>query len=251
MESTQFYVWLPSNSSIDVFPSNTLAEFRVHLPQSIQLTGDWEVALTEIQYPHSWNNVREIHLQNHFYVGKIDEMPTVCTLPAGHYSSLKSIIDKLNGIIKATKFKDKVEFSYEELNRKVTAHVEKGYRVFCGHIRTMLGFNTEDYITKTTTAEHEADLDLGFHSLYIYCDVVQPQVVGDTQVPLIRIIPVEGKDGERVSKAFQSPQYLPVSRKQFETIEVNIRQDTGAKVPFETGRVLVTLHFRRASPFFN
>ena len=29
------------------------------------------------------------------------------------------------------------------------------------------------------------------------------------------------------------PQYIPVSRKQFETIEVNIKRDTGESVPFE------------------
>ena len=53
MEVTQFYLHLPSNSSLDKFPNNTLTEYRVGLPQTISLTGEWEVALTEIHYPHS------------------------------------------------------------------------------------------------------------------------------------------------------------------------------------------------------
>ena len=65
-----------------------------------------------------------------------------------------------------------------------------------------------------------------------------------------RIVPVEGKDGQRVSKSFVRPQYVPVSRKQFETIEVNIKRDTGEPVPFEFGRVLITLHFRQSRPLY-
>ena len=47
MEVTQFYLHLPSNASLNKFPNNTLTEYRVCLPQTITLSGDWEVALTE------------------------------------------------------------------------------------------------------------------------------------------------------------------------------------------------------------
>ena len=57
METTQFYPHLPSNSRLDTFLDNTLTEYRVGLPQTITLEGEWEVALTEIHYPHSWNNI--------------------------------------------------------------------------------------------------------------------------------------------------------------------------------------------------
>ena len=56
METTQFYPHLPSDSRLDTFLDNTLTEYRVGLPQTITLEGEWEVALTEIHYPHSWNN---------------------------------------------------------------------------------------------------------------------------------------------------------------------------------------------------
>ena len=59
MEVTQFYLHLPSNSSLDKLPHNTLTEYRVSLPQTLNLTGEWEVALTEIHYPHSWNNIQQ------------------------------------------------------------------------------------------------------------------------------------------------------------------------------------------------
>ena len=93
------------------------------------------------------------------------------------------------------------------------------------------------------------DLEYGFHDLFVYCDLSQSQYVRDVLVPLLRIVPVEGEVGQRVdSKSFVRPQYVPVSRKQFETIEVNIKRDTGESVPFEFGRVLLTLHFRQSQP---
>ena len=51
MEVTQFYLHLPSNASLDKFPTNTLTEYRICLPQTISLTGDWEVALTNYSNP--------------------------------------------------------------------------------------------------------------------------------------------------------------------------------------------------------
>ena len=67
MEVAQFYLHLPINISLDKFPNNTLTEYRVCLPQTISLTGYWEVALTEIHYPQSWNNVQE-NFENRFYL---------------------------------------------------------------------------------------------------------------------------------------------------------------------------------------
>jgi len=82
--------------------------------------------------------------------------------------------------------------------------------------------------------EREADLEQGFHDLYVHSHIVQAQFVGDALVPLLRIVLVEGADGQRVSKSFERPHYLPVSRGEFETIEVNIKRDTGESVPFCT-----------------
>ena len=250
MEVVQFYLHLPSNASLDKFPNNTLTEYRVGLPQTVSLTGDWEVALTEIHYPHSWNNVQG-NFENRFYLRnqELDDMWEPLIVPQGHYSSVAGVITKINEVVSANnRFKDEVQLSLDTLNRKVTVHLQNKVEVYFSDIGQMLGFLPKEVISKTSTAEREADLDHGFHDLYVYCDIIQPQYVGDALVPLLRILPVEGKDGERISKSFIRPQYLPVSRKQFESIEVNIKRDTGETVPFEFGRVLLTLHFRQSRP---
>ena len=144
------------------------------------------------------------------------------------------------------RFKDELQLSFDTLNRKVTLHLQNKVKVYFSDIRQMLGFSPNKVISRISTAEQAVDLEHGFHDLYVYCDVIQSQYVGDALVPLLRIVPIEGKDGERISKSFIRPQYLPVNRKQFESIEVNIKRDTGETVPFEFGRVLLTLHFRQS-----
>ena len=149
----------------------------------------------------------------------------------------------MNEVVGANdRFKDDVKLSLDTLNRKVTVHLQNKAEVYFSDIGQMLGFSPSNVISKTSTAEHS------FHDLYVYCDIIQSQYVGDALVPLLRIVPVEGKDGQRISKSFVCPQYVPVSRKQFESIEVNIKRDTGETVPFEFGRVLLTLHFRQSRP---
>ena len=196
MEVAQFYLHLPSNSSLDKFPNNTLTEYRVCLPQTVSLTGDWEVALTEIHYPHSWNNVQG-NFENRFYLRnqELDGMWEALIVPPGHYSSVADVIIKINEVVSSNgRFKDEVQLSFDTLNRKVTVHLQNKVEVYFSDIGQMLGFLPKEVISKTSTAEREADLDHSFHDLYVYCDIIQPQYVGDALAPILRIVPVEGKD---------------------------------------------------------
>ena len=52
------YSVLSSNSSLDIYPDNTLANFKVKLGRPIELTGSYEVALVEIIYPNKSFNVQ-------------------------------------------------------------------------------------------------------------------------------------------------------------------------------------------------
>ena len=93
------------------------------------------------------------------------------------------------------------------------------------------------------------DLQRGFYSLFVY-DIVEPVVVGDVRTPLLRVVNISGREGLTVSRIYQNVQYLPIQRKQFDTIEIDIRDDTGEKVAFERGKVIVVLHFRRRRPSY-
>lgn len=77
-------------------------------------------------------------------------------------------------------------------------------------------------IKKTTTSIYVADL-FDITTVYIYCDVVRPQIVGDVSVHLLRTIPVTGKSGDIIAKTFNNIQYVPVQTKSFEDIQGTVR----------------------------
>ena len=143
MEVTQFYLHLPSNASLDKSPDNTLTEYRVCLPQTISLTREWEVALTEIHYPHSWNNVQG-NVENRLYLlnQELDGMWEPLIVPPGHYCLVADLITKINEVVdEDDRFKDKVQLSFHTLNRKVTVHLQNKTEVYFSDIRQTLGFS--------------------------------------------------------------------------------------------------------------
>ena len=88
-------------------------------------------------------------------------------------------------------------------------------------------------------------MDQGFDTIYVYTDVVESRIVGDSLASLLRALSVSGSHGATVSDRFTNIHYVPVLYSHFHSIEMDIRNETGRRVPFEYGRVTVTLHFRR------
>ncbi len=49
-----FYVTLPCNASLSVYPENRISSYTTRLAKTINLKGEWQVGLAEIEYPRSW-----------------------------------------------------------------------------------------------------------------------------------------------------------------------------------------------------
>lgn len=54
-----FFLSLPSNSSMTLYPENTVSQYTTHLPREISLTGEWEVGLSEIILPNQFLDFEE------------------------------------------------------------------------------------------------------------------------------------------------------------------------------------------------
>ena len=53
----EFYLTLPSNSSLADYPNNSSNNFKVRLPAPIRLNGEWKVALASISVPDPKNSL--------------------------------------------------------------------------------------------------------------------------------------------------------------------------------------------------
>ena len=173
-------------------------------------------------------------------------------IPHGYYPTVKEFVSAVNKTLKTDANGD-IWLTYNHLTRKMTAHVRNKARLgLTGRFASMVGFDKKEVmITKNTEAPLPVDLEAGFHAMYLYTDIVEPQLVGDSKVSLLKVVKCSGEFGDNVSVNFPNLQYVPVSVKSFETVAIDIKDDTQEKVPFEFGKVIVTLHFRqRRSPLF-
>jgi len=270
---SQFYLTLPSNASMNVYPNNTVAQYTTKLANTVELDGDWEVGLVEIIYVHTWENVRSRE-----YEVSIKELTNgLCSgwfrafLPSGYYHSGKELAEEYGNIAcirQSPGIKTNPKFKFNERTNKMSIVVPRdtelqlsgdGLLEMTGFVPTKDEENGEEDDYKyvrlsnpmqdelTFTSAHAIDVKCGFYSLYIYCDVLGHMHVGDTRAPLLRAIAVRGKHGEAVHEIFSKVTYIPLQKKVFDSIEINIMTDTGKPVPFVGGKSLVTLHFRRSS----
>ena len=214
MESPDFYLTLLSNASMNTHTDNTLTHYITMLPQRLNLSGQWECGLVEILYPHSWYNMREegawfgIGLRN---TDETEEITTTRTrIEAGYYQGPKTLVKTINKSLLRALPANIVRLSYNVITHKMTLTMLSKV-VFLGDMNTtILGFRDNPLIGPNDGTDHiireadsVADMSRGFESLYVYTNVVEPRVVGDSLVPLLRIVPLSGRQGDTVSKTFQ------------------------------------------------
>jgi hypothetical protein len=133
--------------------------------------------------------------------------------------------------------------------------------VFSDHLNYMLGFKESDrYQGRSITtvsvdnsngifvAQYPANLNTGATSLYVYTDIVQPNVVANKMTRLLRIVNGTGNSGQYVTKDFVSPFYLPLASSTINSVEIEIKDEMDQKIKFSFGITIVLLHFRRKRP---
>ena len=261
MESSGFYVQLPSNASMDLFPNNKLCCYKTQLPRTLNFQHNYEVGLVEIQYPNSWKTFYE----ENSYTVSIQHLPGFpdgdlsqislhsVALPREQYTNITELINKVqlevNLIGIENGWGDNVlTIEENKLERKLVFFIKQEvFLMFSDEFCEMVGLRKGQFIGGTVRTEHRYDINHGFRSLYVYCDICEPQFVGDVMVPLLRTVAVEGERGDYITRIYDVPHYIPVSLNGINTIEINIKDDTGVDVPFIDGKVMCKLHFRPKS----
>jgi hypothetical protein len=81
-------------------------------------------------------------------------------------------------------------------------------------------------------------------SLFIYCDIIDYQYVGDAYVPLLKNVVVENIYPKTAWVHYDRPHYANINKSEISTIHIEIRDDFGNKIKFENGKVILKLHFR-------
>lgn len=181
----------------------------------------------------------------------VDNIPTIVSakLTPGNYTSVGEIIDALNS---HERLVDVVSFEYDSkkvqiIFKETIDQIEMSHR-----LALILGFDPREAdLKKNNVSIRPANVLLGLPSqMYVYCDIVEPQLIGDTMAPLLQIINIDTISyvyGANKYVQFSTPHYVPLMKSSFENLEIDLRDHTGAHLPFHFGTSCVKLHFRKSS----
>lgn len=275
--SSEYFVDIISNSSMDIHPDNTLSRFTNRLPKRLDLDGNWFVAVQEVFYPLSHKPMkRVIPYYIRYGAGRKHRM---LEFAYTENDSIEQIIEELNsnmtnaykidgiGDIEGINEADikPPSISKESIEGKDRVVIKSGslpdsydpvFPIFRDHmfLRT-LGFDLSIYYDqlnsatalKTMTANHKPDIGPKSHLMFIYTDIIHDHFVGDITSRVLRVVPLEkGEGGDKLGHmSFNNPYYYPVRFNKIEDISIILRDETGNRIKFKNGRVYLSLHFKR------
>ena len=272
---------------MNIFPDNTLANFRNFSNEEIYLEGDWRVALSEIIFPSRINQINNNILRTYSFGGYKNyesSIPTgavsrpytgeLVSIGNGSYENVEDLLknvkestglphfsyqfDKVLGILvlyfgknEGITFSDKEIQSilgFEGIPDGSGFHI--GYKMLYSF--QMLSMTEEDL--EPYKGDYPFDLLAGKQLIFVYTDIVEYQYVGDTKAPLIRVIdskqrlkngsPCEIEPTHRIVSS--NLEYKKLLSKNFQSIGVQLRTETGRLVPFTgTGKVILALSFKK------
>jgi len=278
----QFYIHLPSDSSLDVYPDNTIAKFSTKLARSVDLDGAYDVGLSEIIYPADYYNIDNRELDYSFgikqrnfdtdgkIVQEIDRFKI--QIKSDLYYTRQEFLEKINTeintnlirlhipveIVMKIDVSDRVVITIARSGPQVTVDIQeeglilKMFFELSSQFSKRLGFDKSVSISVDDSTPHRAknkfDLFMGKKLMYVYSDVVTYSLVGDVSVPLLRVCSLpEPSTNNTIHLSFPDIHYKPVQKSHFDTIDISINTEEGMLMPFQSGKVLITLHFRRST----
>jgi len=261
----QFYLTLPSNSSMGYYPKNSVTNYTTHFPSTISLPGgvdgaEWEIALVEAHYPCSFlaiGNDAKIFIYTKPSADIEDSEVTTTTLVVvkvepDNYKNIDELLDTINNNVKIKLHG--IEFEYDKDVKRVELIAMNSTLTqleLSSTLALVMGYDVHNVdLKKFRKASRPPNLLAGIPAdIYVYCDLVEPQLVGDTVAPLLKIVNIDTNDykyGSHKVVHFITPHYLPVIKTSFESVEIDLRDDKGNRLPFEFGTTYMKLHLRRA-----
>ena len=244
---SSFYITLPSNACKSEYPSISAGEYKVRLARPIQLKHDYEVALSEIQYPRTWDTLNASC--NKVWYNDGTGFREAC-IDQGYYPNIKAAINQIDEAINKNG-DDGIILQYNSITRRVKEYIKANCALRLQEgLAQILGLPDLEVISQTMTAPHSVDINRGLTALYVYCNLCEPQIVGDTLAPLLRIVDSKGKDGQNIVKFYGQPHFVPLRKKYIDVIEIKISDDTGNIISFTSGKVICKLHIRLKRVYF-
>ena len=183
------------------YTDNTLSSFTNFLPEQVNLEGQWEVANSEISYPTMYQNLTEGKFK--FFDEKLSKTTSTYSIKFGLYTSITKIVEAMNTLIQDKNYHNEtcITVNVSRRTQKVVimlANDNSGLAFCSTDLRHIFGDNVRNElgVLMIRKGPHETEFAydiVRIHSLMIYSDIVEYNIVRDTKAPLLRCSPFISK----------------------------------------------------------
>jgi hypothetical protein len=306
-----FYITLLSDSSINLYPENSLSTFRNNLTRPIHLERDkWVVGLAELSYSQGFTSLDEevfkeggvlnkniiitragkivfnrkdfvsfadlyntikgqvkdrdlqelllTELQGYLLVHKneITNLERSNTewhpsSPHEHTSNTNSVLITVLGSKKEVVFESKISFPtkvYYGVGELVD-YIRNSlpnlniYKLVNNFMLGVVGTDIKTILVRPigrTNLQFEYDTE----AVFVYCNIIQPQLVGDSYVRCLRVIQFPSVKSHHI---FDTIYYVPVELNSFQTLAIEMTNKFGelARISNSIKPTTLILHFKK------
>ena len=266
-----------SKSTTD-YPENKPHSFTVQLPKELTLHGNWKVALTSITYPPM---EKDLFSTDQLILFKTGNRRKAFTFEISKsIRSIKELADRLIHLSASTFNKLFLFFHENRLMVIVSDQMRKVAIAFTEELRIMLNIKDEyassvenmAYWFQNESARRQDDppqengikyLTAGQYTigsqidydysvlkyLFVYGDFIDRTILGNSFVPIIKIIPLSEvskiRKNQPTSYNFQFREYYKVSNSHLTTLSFKVTDENGGKIIYpEDSNIYITLRFR-------
>ena len=267
-----FYLTI-SNTSLDENHDNKISNWKTQLPSNLRLNDEYEVGLAQISYTFSWYNLFDDQIVTIVYFDETKKEVDF-KINKGYYS-IENIIESIQSII--NRFCRSKQCKRPMIYLVSLDHIDYVGILFGRYngkllgiklsplLGNILGMDHEDLAAKvdanfawsnldgdpkvvTYRAKTTYDVKAGYHTLFVYTDIIDPILLGDNLSPLLRIVDIPRNKvwGHQVTINYEDVEYRKISQNEIKSIEIQIADDSGQDIQFNTmSDIILVLHFKK------
>lgn len=258
-----FYITLPSNTYTKF--NNTNSKFKIPLAETLRLSNEWEVGLTEIFIPNYIHNIFSPHNK---IITHHSDPTSECNnkeiiIPEGQYRAIDfaHIVNQKIRKIKHTHSDgtktpcNHFKLHYNPFSKKMFFWLKKGsdIEIPSKKLQNYLGLNrpnlVADHLIGSTIrySSKPCDFENETVHLYVYTNIVKNSQIGNMFAPILRIVNIAEEHTNKadyIHRIYEKPQYHPLSFSNINEIEIKLCNTEGETVNFFQGNTIVALHFK-------
>ena len=266
---------------INLSASENISDFITPLAQTINLNGDWLIALKEISLPNTFVNfttggfavvfdgiIQDIQIiefnsgrfTRETFIEYVNQKILDQCVETDHAPSEVPQLEynKITGLVIQKKISSRLELYFSDSIRGYLGgtiskplsygilHKVPSSRMLKLYSDYPLHINIIKYSEIDPTIPDFGDDSGGIRSILVNVDIVDHIAVGDTDNPVLKIVHVKSvsKFGDQMHYAYNNPEFKPLLKKDFHSIAVRLNDESGQIIKFLDGKVKMTLVFK-------